>query len=292
MSQQPMPTVAEVFALYQAEYLPAKAPTPRYQQGRMLLAMAPDFGALPLDALTPAWLRGWRETLQRRYSPGTVRYYMATLSTVLTMAVRDYEWLPDNPLHKVKKPPEPPSRVRFLTIEERQSLVAACQQSRTPALYILVMLALGTGARKRELLHLRWREVDFTRGMLRFERTKNGERRGVQVPSLVLQLLQDWWETRRLKVEWVFPGARGTQPMDCGTAWEQAVKRAGLEDFRFHDLRHTAASYLAMSGASLRDIAEVLGHKTLAMSAKYAHLTQGHTAQVVERMAEVFLGTP
>jgi len=281
--------VAHLFALYQAEYLPAKALTTRYQQARMMLAMEREFGALPLAALTPAFLRGWRDTLTRRYRPGTVRYYMATLSAVLSVAVRDYEWLPANPLGKVKKPPEPPSRVRFLTVEERQRLVHACQQSHTPALYVLVMLALGTGARKRELLHLRWRDVDFERGLLRLEQTKNGQPRGVPVPRLVLAILQEWWETRRLKVEWVFPSITGHQPLDCSAAWERAVQRAGLANFRFHDLRHTCASYLAMSGASLRDIAEVLGHKTLAMSAKYAHLTQAHTAQVVERAAQLLL---
>lgn len=88
----------------------------------------------------------------------------------------------------------------------------------------------------------------------------------------------------------MFPSANGLKLLDCSTAWEQAVRRAGLEDFHFHDLRHTAAIYLAMSGASLRDIAEILGHKTLAMSAKYAHLTQAHTAQVVERMAQHLFG--
>jgi integrase len=74
------------------------------------------------------------------------------------------------------------------------------------------------------------------------------------------------------------------KPTDIRDAWLKAVERAGLEDFKFHDLRHTAASYLAMNGASLLEIAEILGHKTLQMVKRYAHLADSHTAQVVERM--------
>ena len=76
----------------------------------------------------------------------------------------------------------------------------------------------------------------------------------------------------------------GTQPMCKCRAWGNAVERAGIANFRFHDLRHSAASYLAMNGASLAEIAEVLGHKTLAMVKRYAHLTEAHTKSVVERM--------
>ena len=72
--------------------------------------------------------------------------------------------------------------------------------------------------------------------------------------------------------------------------WREARAEAGLEDFRFHDLRHSAASYLAMSGASLMDIAAILGHKTLAMVKRYSHLSEQHTTAAVDRMAEKFLG--
>ena len=74
-------------------------------------------------------------------------------------------------------------------------------------------------------------------------------------------------------------------------AWHKARKRAGIDDFRWHDLRHSAASYLAMNGASLAEIAEILGHKTLAMVKRYAHLSEAHTARVVERMNERIFGS-
>lgn len=90
--------------------------------------------------------------------------------------------------------------------------------------------------------------------------------------------------------ERLFPSKRDRSvPMDIRKAWESCLREAEVEDFRFHDLRHSAASYLAMSGASLTEIADVLGHKTLDMVKRYAHLTEGHKASVVERMASKFL---
>lgn len=86
----------------------------------------------------------------------------------------------------------------------------------------------------------------------------------------------------------VFPGRTektSNKPLDFQRAWMTALKRASLEDFRFHDLRHTAASYLAMNGAGLREIADILGHKTLAMVQRYAHLTEDHKSAVINRMA-------
>ena len=88
----------------------------------------------------------------------------------------------------------------------------------------------------------------------------------------------------------VFPDATGKKPLGIREAFEGAVERAGIVDFRFHDLRHTFASYLAMNGASLPEIAEVLGHKTLAMVKRYAHLCEAHTRSVVERMNRAVFG--
>jgi site-specific recombinase XerD len=88
----------------------------------------------------------------------------------------------------------------------------------------------------------------------------------------------------------VFPNTTGTKPLGIRNAWLNAVQRAGLVDCRFHDLRHSAASYLAMNGASLAEIAEVLGHKSLSMVKRYAHLSEAHTAGVVARMNSAIFG--
>jgi integrase len=95
---------------------------------------------------------------------------------------------------------------------------------------------------------------------------------------------------RRIDTRLLFPDGSGKKPIIIRAPWHKALKQAGIEDFRFHDLRHSAASYLAMSGASLAEIAEVLGHKTLEMVKRYSHLSEQHTASVVEKMNKKFLG--
>jgi integrase len=89
----------------------------------------------------------------------------------------------------------------------------------------------------------------------------------------------------------VFPSKNFKDPIDIRTPWETAIKRAKVSDFRFHDLRHSAASYLAMNGASLAEIAEILGHKTLQMVKRYSHLSESHTSKVVAAMNEKLFGS-
>ena len=98
-------------------------------------------------------------------------------------------------------------------------------------------------------------------------------------------------EIRRIDTNLLFPDETGKKPVEIRPAWERVLKESKIEDFKFHDLRHSAASYLAMSGASLAEIAEVLGHKTLQMVKRYSHLSEQHTAGVVEKMNKKFLGS-
>jgi integrase len=194
-------------------------------------------------------------------------------------------------MRKVSKPKEPRGRVRFLSDEERQCLLDACKVSRSAYLYTIVVLALSTGARRGELLSLHWGDVDLKRGLLTFRETKNGDTRAVPLTGYALDVLSTHAKIRRLNTTLVFPNDTGTQPASIREAWEYAVRRAGIANFRFHDLRHSAASYLAMNGASLAEIAEVLGHKTLAMVKRYAHLSEAHTRGVVERMNRAVFGS-
>jgi integrase len=282
-------TVRDLLSLYAAEYLPSKAPGTCYQQGRLYQRMSADFGDMLLADLTPAWLRTWRDQLATQYKPGTVRGYLELLSGALRIAVEDYQWLDENPLDRVKRPSPAKTRVRFLSDTERPALLDACRQSANPALYVIVLLALSTGARKMELLSLRWEDVDLEQGLLRLADTKNGEGRAVPVPPRVMAALVTWGQTRRQSIPLVFPARDGSKPMSISSAWRFARQRAGLQNFRYHDLRHTAASYLAMSGASVREIAEVLGHASLAMAMRYIHLSAPHVRGVVERMSDKFL---
>jgi integrase len=233
----------------------------------------------------------WRDTLAQTRAPATVNRYMSTLSHALHLATVEWQWLDISPLRHLHRLSEPRGRVRYLTDAERTRLLQACQESAQPALYPLVVLALSTGARKMELLQLTWRDVDLRRAQMTLEHTKNGERRALPLTGLALQEMERLAKVRRLGTTLVFPRADGQQPLDIRHAWAKAVQAAGITDCRFHDLRHSCASYLAMNGASLVEIAAVLGHKTLQMVQRYAHLSDAHTAGVVERMTtRIFAG--
>jgi integrase len=162
--------------------------------------------------------------------------------------------------------------VRFLNDEERARLFDACKASKYPRLYALALMAMLTGARKGELLGLRWRDVDLEAGVAMLGKTKNGDRRTlVLLPQLVDTLRPFAGDRDR----YVFGSvaSRYQVPASITSAWGDALARAKIRDFRFHDLRHCCASYLAQAGTPLNVIAEVLGHRKLDMSRRYAHLT-------------------
>ena len=184
-------------------------------------------------------------------SPSTVRRYLTGLGSAFGTATKDWFWLDDNPCAKVRKPTEPRGRVRFLDEDEKLRLPAACEASSLSRLYPLVVMALCTGARRGELMNLKWRDVDQDRGIAIIHHTKNGERRALAISGLAAPVLKEWSRSRRLGCDLVFPSRQGKSGFPQ-KAWHDAIETAEIEDFRFHDLRHTFASYLAMSGATLR----------------------------------------
>lgn len=204
----------------------------------------------------------------------TINRYHAALSGVFTWAIEQRltprGWA--NPCRGIKRMPEPAGRVRFLDADERARLFASCKAAKYPRLHALVLMAMLTGARRGELLGLTWRDVDLEAGRALLGRTKNGDRRAlVLLPQVVEALRPFVGEPGR----YVFGSARSRQqaPAVIDTAWHEAITRAEIRDFRFHDLRHCCASYLAQAGTPLNVIAEVLGHRKLDMARRYAHLT-------------------
>lgn len=288
-------TLADLVDRYTREVLPSKKDGAH--QGRQLGWWRRELGVYTLADVTPALIAEARDRLAARVthrgrptSPATVVRYLAALSHAFTVAVKEWGWVESNPLAKVTKPKEPRGRVRFLSDDERERLLQACRESASPDLYPAVILALSTGARQQEILGLRWGQVDLGRRVATLHETKSGERRVLPLAGPALELLRERSKVRRLDTDLVFPGrGRPGKPVDLRTPFQTALKRAAIVDFHWHDLRHTAASYLAMNGASLAEIAEVLGHKTLAMVKRYAHLSEAHTASVVERMNARFL---
>lgn len=222
-------------------------------------------------------------------SPATVNRYLATLSDCLTYGVKECQWLDANPIGAIRKCQEPPGRVRYLSDDERVALIAACRESASSILLPVVLIALTTGSRHGEIMGLTWADVDLERGLVIYRDTKNGTTRSAPLVGEAKEILSAMAPEKKDPAALVF-GANG-KPANIREPFETALSRAGIVDFRFHDLRHTAASYLAMSGATLAEIASVLGHKTLAMVKRYAHMSEQHTAGVVARMTEKYFGS-
>ena len=262
-------------------------------------------GDMILGDVTPSVLTKYREALKcemishgarcRRRSNATVNRYFASLRAMFGYARREWQWLDKNPCQYLKNLTEPRGRCRILAKSQRTALLESCDQlARYPEMRPIILLAITTGMRRGEIVGLRWSDIDFKNLRIILSDTKNGEQRSVPLLGPASAALQNWSNVRPLdKDTLVFPSRgklRDRKPFDLGHAWNIIRTSAGLSDFRFHDLRHTAASYLAMSGATLRDIADILGHKTLAMVQRYSHLTDDHKRAAVSRMVDqIFL---
>ncbi len=282
-------TLAELIDRYLVEYLPTARLRSEPQRRRELALWRERLGRLLLSDVTAARIVEVRAGLVtergprgKALGPASANRMAGSLRHCLNVAVNQFEWIDNNPMCKVPALKEPKGRARFLDRAERDRLLAECRAHGEP-LHCIVVVALSTGARRGEILNLRWADVDLSHGKLTFQETKNGDTRSVALTGFALDVMRAHAKVRRLDTNLVFPGAGG-KPLEIGKAYSDAVARAGIEDFRFHDLRHTAASMLAANGATLAEIAEVLGHKTLQMVKRYAHLTEGHTRGVIERM--------
>ena len=256
-------------------------------------------GSVRLSDLSAALISEKRNLLSRtitnrnkQMSPARVNRYMAALSTALNTSVREWEWMEDNPMRKISKLKEPRGRVRYLTEEERERLFAACKDSVNPHLYMAVVLALSAGARQQEIWGLRWSEVDLERELITFTETKNDELRSVPLKGHALELLKEHSKIRRIDSDLVFPSKKNPKVRhDFRDPWNKALKVAEIDDFRWHDLRHSCASYLAMNGVPMRTIAEVLGHKTLSMVQRYTHLSTEHLTEAISDMDKKMFGS-
>lgn len=283
-------TFGEFIDRYIEKELPKK-PKSYDKQTSQLLWWKKKLGDYFLCHLSPSMFAELRDQLLEettvrgtQRSSSTVNRYLAALSQALTIAVKEWGWLQENPLSKISRLREGKGRERYLEKEEIARLLEACQKSRSPYLYAIVLFALATGARRGEIFNLKWEDVDVVRSVATFRETKNGETRTVPLSSSVLECLQQERKRRIVLSPNVFPC------VDIRTAWENVVEKANLKDLRFHDLRHTAASHLAMNGASTLEIAAILGHKTLSMVKRYSHLSVSSTALALNRMNEEILG--
>ncbi|GAN33481.1 MAG: site-specific integrase [Candidatus Brocadia sp. AMX2] len=188
-------------------------------------------------------------------------------------------------VRKVKQLEENNKRLRYLTIEELQRLLGCC----SPHLKPIVLVSVNTGMRKGEILNLKWDQVDLRHNFILLDKTKNGERREIPINSTLKELFASM--PRSLESECVFVDKNGKPYGNIKRGFHTALKKAGIRDFHFHDLRHTFASHLVMTGVDLPSVKELLGHKSLTMTLRYAHLSSGHKRKAVEMLDRVLSGS-
>ena len=285
-------TLAELIERYIERVLPLKPKNARNVR-QHLLWWKQELGHCLLSEIKPNLITQKRDELLsgltckgKIRSSTTVVRYLASLPHAFVIAVKDWEWLQENPVMKISKPKISNGRTRFLNEDEKAKLIQTCRDSESKGLYPIVILALSTGMRRSEIMNLKWSDVDLVKGAILLQVTKNGERRYIPLLGMALDLLCTRYINQAADAL-IFPAPHSqSKPLDIRSAWNTALRNAGIANFRFHDLRHTAASYLAMNQASLLEIGTLLGHKTVQITKRYAHLSNAHIYSAAAKLNE------
>ena len=267
---------------FQQQHLPILKPRTRANYRGHILVLGAHFTDHYIDEIRKAHVAEFvahqkREGLK---SP-TIRRYLATLSSLFSFAERS-GWLNQNPLARFDKRslPEAQPRTRFLSKEEYRRLLSASK----PHLKPIIEMAVETGLRSEELLGLRWEQVDLERREVRLTVTKSNRPRVVPLSDRVVAILVARPRIADCPFVFINPST-GNRYKTVKRAFQTTCRRSGIEDLRFHDLRHTFASWAVQNGADLYRLSRILGHSTLQMTTRYAHLATEQLHEVVKGMA-------
>jgi integrase len=258
-----------------------------YSKRKKIFQLLRTFGNYALNSFTTLMIEHYQTEGLATRKPATVNRLLATLKHMFTKGV-EWEMVGEETLKKVRRVkliPENNRRLRFLSSEECQALVESCENHLAP----IVITALNTGMRKGEILGLRWDQVDLRHGFILLGVTKNGERREIPINKTLRQTFEAL--PRHIKIPYVFwSGKEGKPYQDIRQSFNSALKRAGIKDFRFHDLRHCFASHLVMAGCDLKTVQELLGHKNITMTLRYSHLAPAHKFRAVDLLDNALKG--
>ena len=236
----------------------------------------PDFGGREAASIKAAEIDHWIAAHTK--SAGTFNRYRALFSLIYREAVRN-DKVPSNPARLVRQKNEGSGRIRYLLEEEEQALRKAIVMNFPEHLPELI-IAIGTGMRKSEQYRLQWAQVNFGRGLIHLRKTKNFAARDIPMNSDVRAAFGT------LKAGREKPNGAVFNIQNPKGWFESARTKAGVKDFRWHDCRHTFCSRLAMAGVPLKTIQILAGHKTIAMTARYAHLAPNTLRSAVEMITE------
>jgi integrase len=263
------------------------------EESHFRLWIEPALGKIALKDLRPIHLERLKKTLlDAEKSPRTIQYIFSTVRVVWNYARKSGRIGGDSPTKGVQKPKVENRRIRFLTIEEAQTLLEDLER-RDLATYQMAVVALFTGLRAGEVFGLRWKNLDRENGLLWVMDGKSGKSRAVYMPDQVKKLFEEI--TPGNPEDLIFPGPDGNPLREITSYFRTAVKmldfNKGITDRRekvsFHTLRHTAASFLIQSGVDLYTIKEILGHGSIALTERYSHLADSALKEAAQKMPDL-----
>lgn len=209
--------------------------------------------------------------------PATANRELAFLKSFFRKC-EEWDYIVHNPARKIKKFKEPPGRLRYLSPDEMQRFLKAVDEEK-PLVRAFILTGFYTGMRKSEISKLKWKDIDFENDLIIVQESKNNEKRTIKMVPQLKKILQ----SLPRRSEYVFYNPETKKPVYwIESAWKRILKKAGIQDFRFHDLRHNFASYLIMSGNNIRVVQSLLGHKTIQMTARYAHVSDARKQEAIE----------
>jgi len=284
-------TISDLINEYERVYL-TKFPKRVRSQSHHLKWWKNHYGQKLLLDITPSLLAQARELLLNEKTPkkalrsgATVNRYFSTLSKAFSLASKEWEWILENPFKRVSKLPEGNGRTRFLSKEELQSLLQACKKHKNPNLYGMVLMAASLGLRFGEIANLKNKHIDFEHRLITLEITKNHDMRVLPMPDQIYTFLKGRFQPSNDE-GYVFPSKDPTKRHPYSMirkAFQSVLKELGLTDVVFHSLRHTAASHLAISGATQGELQELFGWRSPSMTRRYVHFNKSHLAKVLQK---------
>ncbi len=259
----------------------------------MVMQLRKHFGSRVMNTLRP---KDISEFIAVRKADGManapINRALEVLSAAINLVNRDLEWDLPNPVSG-RKLKEPEGRLRWLTVTDARQLLEAARHSKNaPHLVDFITIALHTGMRLSEILGMEWERVDLRAGLMHLEarHTKSARRRSIPINKIARQTL-----IRRMGFRaeycpdspWVFCKPNGERMFEIKTGFRNACRRAGITDFRIHDLRHTCAAWLVSSGVPLSEVRDLLGHSTITVTERYAHLAPENVKAAVTRLEDI-----
>lgn len=271
-----------------------------YDDKRITGILCDFFNGKTLDEITPAMIEQFKQhrlsgmtQYKQTRKPATVNRELMVLSRIFTLAI-DEGHIAINPCSRVKRLRVSNGRTRYLTYEEEAKLLSNLADQ--PQTRNIVILALHTGMRRGEIFDFKWKDVDFAREVINIPHTKTYKSRVVMMNEVVLQMLKDLREADpdASDSSHVFASEKtGGRLNNIKNSFHTALRKSGIKDFRFHDLRHSAGTRLADAGVHIAVIAEILGHSKLEMTKRYVHAADKAKREAMAKLAlKSTMGTP